>query len=411
MLQDSVMGIVAEYNPFHKGHQYQINTAKKILGDIPVVAVMSGSFTQRGEAAFFDKWTRATLALMGGVDLVLELPAIYACRSGETFAQGAIGTLAATGVITHLVFGTETQEPELLAEAATEPINKDKLQEYLQTGLTYGAAVEKLLCAHNKKLTGLLKNPNNILALEYYRALLKLAPQLIPLPIPRAGSGYKDTSMVTTLPSASAIRQELLSHGFTPKVRKALPKAISPEMAESLNSQIMGNKEAYAGLLLAHLLRSSSPEKIKNYCDCSEGLENKIKQGAASNNLEEIIAAIKSRRYPVTRIQRLLCQLLISTEAIPFAQTAGLSPSYIRVLGFNSKGQKLLHKIKETTSLPLVTKLKKNISVEKNGTDFALTIGTEIAATNLYDLLAGNGCYNRDYSTSPVRDYSLDNKY
>ncbi len=401
MSPNSVIGIVAEYNPWHKGHSYQISLARKILGDAPVVAVMSGSFTQRGSAALLDKWTRAGLAIAGGVDLVLELPVIYACRSSEQFARGAVGTLAGTGVITHLAFGTETDAPELLAELAQEKIAKNKFKEYLKAGLTYGAAMEKTLGEKNTHAAKLLKGPNNILALEYYRTLNNSHTDIVPLPLVRRGAGYNETKLGTALPSAAAIREELLSHGFTPAVKNALPDKVSTLLGEILQLQTPGiNAEKFA-LLLSYFLRSSSPKKIKAFCDCSEGLENKIAQGAKAHTLEEIVASIKSKRYPATRINRLLCQLLISTEEVPFPATAKLAPSYIRVLAFNNRGRKLLRKMKNTASLPIITKLGKNIFQNKENTPFALTLKTEIAATNLYDLLAGNGGYNRDFTQQP----------
>ncbi|NLU44497.1 MAG: nucleotidyltransferase family protein, partial [Acholeplasmataceae bacterium] len=137
MKNNNVIGIVAEYNPFHKGHAYQITTAKKLIGDSTILAVMSGSFVQRGEPALTDKWARAKMAIAGGVDLVIELPAIYACRSGQSFAQGALGILQATGCITHLVFGCETQTPEILQAMAQIKINTKELQSYMKLGLTY----------------------------------------------------------------------------------------------------------------------------------------------------------------------------------------------------------------------------------------------------------------------------------
>ena len=403
--KNSVIGIVAEYNPFHKGHSYQINKARSLIGDVPVIAVMSGSFTQRGEAAILDKWTRARLAIVGGIDLVLELPAIYACRSSEKFALGAVGTLAATGLVTHLAFGTETKNPDLLASLAQKEINKSLLKEYLKTGLTYGAAVEKTLGAEkfNKNLGTLLKGSNNILALEYYRSLNKLASDIIPLPLTRHGAEYKSLSLKQSLPSATAIRAELLSRGCTQEAKNALPEPVTALLSNILQQQKPGVDEAKVTLLLNYILSTYTPAKLKLFCDCSEGLENKMVKAAGSKTLEQIVAAIKSKRYPATRIQRLLCQLLISTDEVPFSATAALSPSYIRVLAFNERGQQLLRKMKKTASLPILNKLGKNIFTVQDNTAFALTLKTEIAATNLYDLLAGTGYYNRDFLQSSLK--------
>ena len=429
-MEGSVIGIVAEYNPFHKGHAYQIATARKLLGNVPVVAVMSGSFTQRGDAALLDKWSRAQLAIAGGVDLVLELPAIYACRSSEYFARGAVGTLAATGVVTHLAFGTESVHPESLAALAKEKPDSKKLKEYLKAGLTYGAAIEKALAGTVKSSeraeaavkagagagvgasadagtyvkadagAALLKGPNNILALAYYKALAEIHSPILPLPITRQGTQYNDHTLSTQLPSAAAIRAELLSGGCTDNVQNALPPKVRTLFKKILKTQTPCINKEKAALLLSYLLRTSSPEKIALFCDCSEGLENKILQAANCQTVDAIVAAIKSKRYPATRIQRLLCQLLISTDQVPFTATAHLSPSYIRVLCFNDIGRTLLRQMKKTATLPVLTKLTKNIFKDKGHTPFALTLQTEIAATNLYDLLSDTDAYNRDYTTT-----------
>ena len=400
MSKAKVIGIVAEYNPFHKGHAYQINTAKKALGATAVVAVMSGNFTQRGEAAYFDKWQRTQLALAGGVDLVLELPVIYALRSSESFGKGGIELLAATGVVSHVVFGCETPHPELLAQIAGIKLTKTKLAPYLSKGMTYGAAVAAHVTAQYPEAQKLLQEPNNILALSYYQALSKLKNGPLPYPIMRQGAGYKEVELGGTLPSAQALRQELSTKslsaqaaaGFPPQVLALLPGLLSQE-------PFIDHAEIFY-LLLKHTISKLTAEEIAKHSDCSEGLENKFLEAIKATNYPDFLAVLKSKRYPLTRLRRLCYQLLISSPAVPFATTRKLSPQYLRVLGFTDTGRQLLKTMKTTATLPLITKLHKNEFNDKPAA-FRAELATDLAATNLYDLLKSGTGYNRDYLVRP----------
>jgi len=401
MLKENIIGIVAEYNPFHNGHAYQINTAKKALQATGVIAVMSGNFTQRGEMALLDKWQRTQLALAGGVDLVLELPAVYALRSSESFGAGGVRLLAATGLVSHLVFGCETQNPELLAQLAGEKITKTKLLPYLKKGLTYGAAIEAYLQKHYPKATELLKEPNNILAMSYWQALQKLKNAPEPYPLLRQGAGYKETALNSKFPSAQALRQELYAKGLTPQAAQGFPSAVLALLPGLLSQKpLPGHEEAFY-LLLKHCLSQSSPIEVLKHSDCSEGLENKFLAALTATDYEAFLASVKSKRYPMTRLKRLACQLLVSSCAAPFATTRKMAPAYLRVLGFNATGRQLLKAMKKTATLPILTKLHKNEEVGKSKA-FQAELATDIAATNLYDLLNESNGFNRDYLVSPV---------
>jgi len=402
MKNNNVIGIVAEYNPFHKGHAYQIISAKKPVGDAAILAVMSGSFVQRGEPALADKWARARMAIAGGVDLVLELPVIYACRSGQVFAQGALATLQATGCISHLAFGCETKTPEILQTMAQIKITPAEIKKAMEPGLTYAAAIEKILKIKFPASENIIKTPNNILALEYYRALNTLKSAIIALPIMRRGAGHLDKNITTLFPGASAIRENIYHKGVTNQLIDALPADIFMQLSALQEKHLLGIKSETLTTVLRYILTKLDATAIAEYCDTSEGLENKLAANCNFMDLDDLISKIKSKRYPATRIQRLVCQLLISTPTVPFATTCNLSPSYLRVLAFNDRGQKLLRTMKESASLPILTKLGKNIFSKYPDTNFYKTLKTEIAATNVYDILQGNGNYNRDYTTSAI---------
>jgi len=402
MKNNNVIGIVAEYNPFHKGHAYQITTARKLIGDSAILAVMSGSFVQRGEPALTDKWARAKMAIAGGVDLVIELPAIYACRSGQPFAQGALATLQATGCITHLAFGCETTTPEILHAMAQVKINQKELKPSMGVGLTYAAAMEKLLNSKFPAYEKIIKSPNNILALEYYRGLNTLKSSMIALPIVRHGAGHLDKKISTLFPGASAIREHLLTNGVTTELADAVPHDVFEQLRTLQENNLLGIQNNTLTAILSYTLIKLEAAAIAEHCDTSEGLENKLAANCKFTDFGDLVDKIKSKRYPATRIQRLLCQLLISTPEVPFATTSNISPSYLRVLAFNDRGRKLLRSMKESATLPILTKLGKNIFSKYPDENFHNTLKTEIAATNVYDILQGNGNYNRDYTTSTI---------
>ena len=402
MKNQPVVGIVAEYNPFHNGHSYQISQIKKKCGDAYIIVCMSGSFLQRGEAALADKWLRAEIAVKNGADLILELPAAYACRSSEIFAQGAVQTLCATGILTHLAFGCETNEPNVLAALAQKNFFSAELKTHLKAGLSYGAAWEKVLKCQSSKATNLLRKPNNILALAYYQALALLATPPLALPIQRKGNAFNSTEITDTLASATAIRQELLLNGFSTKVQKTVPKATSLLLKNLVSKRCLGISEERLNLILNYTLSKLTPATIARFADTSEGLENKILQSAPNESFEAAVNKIKSKRYPASRIRRLLWQLLISTEEVPFTTTSKLSPAYLRILAFNTRGRTILKVLKNTCTLPILNKLGKNIFIQYQSPNFSSLLKTDIAATNLYDLLQNNSYFNRDYTHSPI---------
>lgn len=396
-----VVGIVAEYNPFHNGHAYQLVNIKEKIGEAYIIACLSGSFVQRGEPALASKWDRAAVAVQCGVDLVLELPAAYACRSSEFFASGAVQTLHATGLLTHLAFGCETKDPASLAQLACLSLPKVQLQAALKAGLSYAAAQEKFLAEQFPGSRTLLRQPNNILALAYYQALAKLSKTPQALPITRKGAGYNSQEITSAMASASALRQELRNNGYTIKVKQAVPSA-SGRLLKTLSAQKQQNSYTEKlGFLLQYKISQLTPEKIALYADTSEGLENKIYQAAQAPDFYAMLKSLQSKRYPNARLQRLLYQLLISTSEVPFTSTK-LAPAYLRVLAFNTRGRTLLKAMKTAATLPQLNKLGKNIFSQYPDPAFKALLKTDFSATNLFDILQGLPPCWRDYTQSPI---------
>ena len=350
------VGIVAEYNPFHKGPEYHIAQTRAEQNPDGVIAVMSGNFTQRGEAAVFDKWTRAQMALSAGADLILELPVAFAVRSAGYFAQGAVQTLAASGICSYLSCGVEsenTNELQQLADyLASEPEEfRVTLQDYLQTGLSYPAARQKALEHLQIPGASQLALPNNILAMHYLQTIAQSGSHMQPVMISRKGSYNSEAlpSETQSFASATAIRKELHSNSnqWVNHVPAKVAEIIQNRVKQGFAPMHM---ESFAPAVLS-LLRRSTPAQLTDILEISEGLENRMYEAAMQNErLDDLCAAIKSKRYTYTRIQRSICHLLLNmTRDMDWQE-----PEYIRVLGFNSTGQKLLKEMKRKAHLPII---------------------------------------------------------
>ncbi len=328
-----VVGIVAEYNPFHNGHLYHIQQAKKVTGCDHCVAVMSGNFVQRGEPALFDKFTRAAMAVQGGIDLVLEIPPANAVSSAEYFAKGAISVLKATGIVDALSFGSERGDLKSLKQVAKQllsPETQQKIQQEMKSGIPVYQAMSRVVPEYPS-------SPNDILAVEYLKALQ--GSSIKPWAVDRIGSGYHDRKVSGSIASATAIR-EMLTRGES--VKGLIP-------GETLPLSMASEAELESALIYA--LRVKTPEQLKAYADVSEGLENKIYDACRRfDTLEEIIQEVKSKRYSYTRIRRILYHIFLD---IPGAMREK-APEFIRVLAFNEKGQALLSRMRTTSKLPVI---------------------------------------------------------
>lgn len=380
-------GIVAEYNPFHNGHLFHIQETKKIISQ-PIIAVISGSIMQRGEPAAISKWLRAKLAVENGIDLVLELPAAFSLRSAEFFAQGAISMFQACGCVTNLSCGAESPDYDFLTLAQT--IQSDKWQNALHQKITLGTSYATA-CAEllpQVKLT----TPNDILALEYCKALLKTDIQ--PIFIHRRQANYNDDIITGNIASATAIRKSLLlkDNNWQQSVPENTKKVLS-KINVGYNAELLWQ-------LLAYRLRLLSSEQIAERCQCSEGLENLLKKAADAFSLEDAVKSCTNKRYSSSRIRRLFLQLLLDQPRNIIEQSA---PSYLRVLAFNDTGRKLLKQMKNTATLPIITKLG-NIQNLQQSLHFQEQINLEITATNLWSLLQYERNLNKsgnDYLISP----------
>lgn len=392
----AVAGVIAEYNPFHRGHAWQIAALRRRLGgDTAVVTCMSGNFVQRGECAILAKHCRAEAALLGGVDLVLELPTPWSAAAAERFAQGGVSLLAATGVVTHLVFGSEggTLEPLRRTAECLEGAAYHQLVRRLSAGgVTFAAARQ----AAARELLGdgadCLSRPNDTLAVEYLRALKALGGGMEPLALPRVGAGH-DSPDPSPLPSASNLRRMLLSGGDW--------RAVLPEGAVSVLSREIAAGRAPVSLyncqraVLARL-RGLEEADFLPYDGGGEGLYHRFYRAVhTAATLDGILEAAKTKRYPLARLRRMLLQAYLGAPQAARGET----PPYLRVLGANGRGRELLARMRGTASLPVITKPG---HVRRLAPAAQRLFDLEARCTDLYEL-----AFPRLEEAAPGREYAV----
>ena len=409
-------GIIAEYNPFHNGHKYQIGCIKK-QHDCGIIACISGSITQRGEFALLDKWQRAGAAVKNGANLVIELPAAFACRSAQDFATGGVRLLDSLGIVDKLAFGTAYPEIEKLQLAADfQPENcREALQQKLKGGISYGAALSQLIAENTGLPAAMLTEPNTILATEYLRAL-KNTCGMEPLPLPRIGAGHNDTTVKGEFASGTAIRQ-LAMQGQLRQLMQLVPKAT---LSAIENTTMYPDSKKQLPLMIWKLL-SLAAEEIAAIYGVGEGMEYKLKEAASQPacaiSYSALVQAIATRRYPATRIQRTLMHLLLGSTKDKIAEMTATGPLYIRVLAFDGRGRQLLKAIRQKSKLPLIIKTAEHLNRRDMQHPDSLSplqqmLYLDIAAANLRELclapLPSNPQgeqqirLNADFTTSPV---------
>ncbi|TYQ12933.1 UNVERIFIED_CONTAM: putative nucleotidyltransferase [Acetivibrio alkalicellulosi] len=374
-----VLGLIVEYNPFHNGHLYHIEQSKKISGAEYVICVMSGNFIQRGEPAIINKWARAKSALYSGVDLVIELPVPYAISSAESFAYGAVKILNDIGIVDFLCFGSENgsvKDLNLIASILfNEPDSyKSLLKNELKKGISFPASREqaliKYLSSNNTdclNLIEILSNSNNILGIEYLKALKRLNSSISPLTIKRVNNSYNTEHLTGSISSATAIRKNI--YNSSDNFSENDLSSVLPEISKSIIHQefLSGRGPVVASdfyNIITSFIRRITPQQIKDIAHVKEGLENRIKNAAAkSGTYNELLQNICTKRYTVTRIQRILMNILVgitSNDLNMFNIYNG--PQYARILGFNQRGKYLLSLAKKNTSIPLILKTSDFIS-------------------------------------------------
>ncbi len=345
----TLAAIICEYNPFHNGHQFHIEETRRKTGADGIVAIMSGNFVQRGDVAIFDKQTRSRAAVLGGADLVIELPAAYSSASAEFFASNAVKILNALGNIDFLSFGAEIADTDSLMKIAellaNEPAELSaKIKQFLKGGLSYpvarGLAVGEIL---GQEYSDIMSSPNNILGIEYCKALIKTQSSVSPCPVLRQGADHDSKFASESIASATLARQ-LLSEG------KNATQFLPEFAAELYKDAKIHSLAALEKAILAYLIKTPA-EELAKAPDISEGLENRIKEAAlTSDTLDGLIDKIKTKRYTHSRIRRIILSAYLGITD----EMRRREPQYISILAHNEIGQKIIARAKKTAALPIV---------------------------------------------------------
>lgn len=378
------VGLIVEYNPFHNGHAYHLQASKEAAAADVVIAVMSGNFLQRGEPALVSKWQRTKMALLNGVDIVFELPYRFATQKAETFSNGAVSILDAVGCDS-LCFGSESGDLSLFLQTIDyleiqHQSYNENIKQYIETGVSYPKALSLAFqqLPDSEKYLDLAK-PNNILGLEYIKAIKHQKCALTPMTIPRKNANYHDEDFSSaTIASATSIRKAIFADSDGKSaIDQYVPEPTKQLLKEYLHFyQVFHQWENYWSYLQFRLIHST-PEDLREIYEMEEGLENRLLAAALeSNNFHEFMQHIKTKRYTWTRLQRLCVHILTNTKKEEMV-TLSEKASYLRLLGMTSKGREFLNKNKSHLSLPLISKLS---SYKEN------EINQDIKAARVYSL-------------------------
>lgn len=399
-----ILGITAEYNPFHKGHLFHLNEAKSIVQPDYTVVALSGSFVQRGEPALLDKWTRSRCAIDGGADLVAEIPFTFSCSRAPYYAGGAVDLLVAMGA-THIAFGCEAEDAkslEILAEALDR--RSGEIQELVAVKMKEGISRAKATEAAVKTLLGqavseLMLSPNNILAIEYIKRInwwRNQGREIELVPIKRKGSGYNDINEEAGFAGATEIRR-LVAEGKIAECEAFAPKSTMEALrSEFLDPEVLkARKDRLFELIRYQLIRDSEEDLVKIY-GIGEGIENRMKKAAIeTSGYDELVDYLVSKRYSASAVRRMLVNILMGIAGDDGPE--GKSPEYIRVLAAGKKGRELIKRAKkeELFSLPIITNINKN----ERGSE----LSRDVKASDIYNIIVNRNLY--DYSDHVVTPY------
>ena len=400
-------GIIAEYNPLHNGHSQMMAAARSALGDAPCVIVLSPSFTQRGEPAICDKWTRAKMALQCGADLVLELPFIFSCAAAPDFAAGAVGLLARTHLVSHLAFGMETPDVDvdpILDILLNEPQEFSRaLQNELKRGASYPKAASIAIDTVKPGCGAFMSSPNNMLAISYMLDIKKRGCSIVPLPLPRLGGSHNGLTL-DKLAGSGAIRAalndgaslddgELLAEAVPSSSLLLLREARDEGRLMSYNKK----NETLWTMLRALFLRSSS-EELRCVDGMDEGIENLfMRNWRDAENYGDFVGRCVSARYTQGYIRRRLVRILLGINRWDACAVRRFGAPYAHVLGFTARGRELIKEHRRDSEIPFITRL-----AAAEGPIGELAARMEFGASVLYEMLLPRPDIHREERGKPM---------
>ncbi len=374
-----ISGIICEYNPIHNGHLYHIQKTRQ-NGATHIVAVMSGNFVQRGDVALINKFERAKTAVKCGADLVIELPVAYAMSNAETFARGAVYLLDSLGCVNEISFGSECGSLEKLqaaAQASRICSQNPELKELLENGMPYPAAIISLVEKYYKRVADIFKGANNVLAVEYLKAIENLNSSIKPFTVKRMSVGHDQMGEFGNFASASYIRNLVLEQNFT-SFENMLPPYSRAMISNSLKT---GNIADINNLerIIIYAMRMIDRDTLADVPDVGQGLEYRIIKASTENSLENMMKYIKTKRYPMSRIRRILLSALIGIRK----SDLDILPPYGRILAVNDRGTDILAEAKGKAAIPFATSLSKLGELDENCKRYS---ELEAFATDIYSL-------------------------
>ena len=376
-----ICAIICEYNPLHYGHLYHIQKAKELSGCDAVMCIQAGNFTQRGEPAISNKYVRSRMALEAGADIVVQIPTAYCCSSAEIFALAGVKIANSFENVTHLAFGCETENYELLKEIskffANEPKEyKEKLKKFLDQGdslpVSRQKAVEemmkedKVVFSEITETLNILTKPNNILAIEYLKALYKTKSKIEPIFTTRSNSDYNSADLNGKDSSATAIRTRLLNKNKVKSIKKLVPSFTYDLLKEEIKEYGLPDMNLYNDLC-SYVVKTSSVKEIKNVYDVSEGIENRFIDSANKfKDFNELLLDVKTKRYTYTRLKRIVLRLLLKIDKDIVSNIYKMDKlPFIKVLAFNAENKDLLSNVDADTNIIIRNKnVVKNPSTE-----------------------------------------------
>ncbi|PWJ10741.1 tRNA(Met) cytidine acetate ligase [Ruminococcus flavefaciens] len=386
-----VSGIICEYNPFHNGHLYHIRKTRE-NGATHIAAVMSGNFVQRGDTAVMDKLERARLAVRSGADLVIELPVQYSLASAENFASGAVHLLDSLGAVDELSFGSECGDTQKLLKAMETVdlaalTHADEIKSIMEKGYTYPRALNSVVNGYDPEAAAVIAEPNNTLAVEYLRALKRSGSAMEPFTVMREKAAHDGTEASDGFASASMLR-EMIENG------ESIDSFTTEEWAAAVRNAVKNGETASMSRLervILYKLRTCSVEEIAQICDVGQGLEHRIYGARMAGSLDELLFTVKTKRYTMARIRRIMLALLIGITKTDMEQL----PPYGRILAFNERGREILARAKGSAVIPFGSSIAKLSQLGDTAERFA---ELEIRASDIYGLAL-------DTVTSAQKDY------
>ena len=374
------VGVIAEYNPFHNGHLYHLKKTKEMFPNSTLVLILIGNFTQRGDVSIINKWDKTKLALKYGFDLIIELPFIFATSAANIYAKGAIDILNYLGC-DYLVFGCETNNVELFKCLALKTLNNDdyekKIKRYLDKGYNYPKACSLAL---KEETNVMINKPNDVLAFEYVKSIIKTNSKIKPISIKRTND-YHEENITKEITSATSIRKNLNNVNL---IRNTLPK----DSLKLINNVSINDFYKY---LKYEIITN---DKLNEILDVDEGIENKLKKEIFNtHSVNDLIMKVKSKRYSYNRIKRMLLHIICKTS-----KNQDFKIKYIRVLGLNDNGKLLLKDVKDKIDVPIITKFKK---------EHEKLFKEDIKAAKLYSLIC-NYDFNNEFKASIKKESNND---